>query len=156
MLFRKNEEKLYMPIDGKLMGIETSEDKLFASKAMGDGFLVIPSSQKLTSPVSGTIRSIFPTKHAIGIETAQGHTLLIHIGIDTVDLNGTPFDLKVSENQKINHGETLAIVDFDYIKNAGKSTQVMFVLTDSESYSKLTIENSVEKINNEYIGEIYK
>ena len=89
--------KIYSPIKGKLVSIEAVTDPVFAQKMMGEGVAIIPSDSKVVSPVEGTVVSVFPTKHAFGIETENGVEILIHIGLDTVELKGKHFDLKVEQ-----------------------------------------------------------
>lgn len=118
--------------DGTVQSIEQASDPVFAQKMMGDGYFVEPTNGHIYAPTSGIISSIFPTKHAIGLTTADGLELLIHMGVNTVELGGTPFDIKVSEGQAVTKDTMIADVDLAAIKEAGKETAMMVLLTNME------------------------
>ena len=105
---------------------------------MGDGFAVEPTENEVKIPVSGKIVMLYPSLHAFGIETANGVNLLVHIGIDTVSLNGKGFKSMIKENQRVKAGESAIIADFDFIKNQGYGVTVMVIVTDSGSFDTLT------------------
>lgn len=118
--------------DGTVQSIEQASDPVFAQKMMGEGYFVEPTNGHIYAPTSGIISSIFPTKHAIGLTTADGLELLIHMGVNTVELGGTPFDIKVSEGQAVTKDTMIADVDLAAIKEAGKETSMMVLLTNME------------------------
>lgn len=118
--------------DGTVQSIEQASDPVFAQKMMGEGYFVEPTNGHIYAPTSGIISSIFPTKHAIGLATADGLELLIHMGVNTVELGGTPFDIKVSEGQAVTKDTMIADVDLAAIKEAGKETAMMVLLTNME------------------------
>ena len=118
--------------DGEVISIETVSDDVFSQKMMGDGYFIDPSDGHIYSPVDGTITTVFPTKHAIGITTTNGLDVLIHMGIDTVNLDGKPFDVKVTQGQKVKQGDLLARVDLEQIKEAKKETSMIVVLTNMD------------------------
>lgn len=118
--------------DGTVQSIEQASDPVFAQKMMGEGYFVEPTNGHIYAPTSGIISSIFPTKHAIGLTTADGLELLIHMGVNTVELGGTPFDIKVSEGQAVTKDTMIADVDLAAIKEAGKETAMMVLLTNME------------------------
>lgn len=118
--------------DGTVQSIEQASDPVFAQKMMGEGYFVEPTNGHIYAPTSGIISSIFPTKHAIGLTTADGLELLIHMGVNTVELVGTPFDIKVSEGQAVTKDTMIADVDLAAIKEAGKETAMMVLLTNME------------------------
>ncbi|MGM0148381.1 glucose PTS transporter subunit IIA [Enterococcus sp. AZ162] len=118
--------------DGTVQSIEQASDPVFAQKMMGEGYFVEPTNGHIYAPTSGIISSIFPTKHAIGLTTADGLELLIHMGVNTVELGGTPFDIKVSEGQAVTKDTMIADVDLAAIKDAGKETAMMVLLTNME------------------------
>lgn len=95
-VFKEKKCYVYSPTVGKLMTLSEVDDPVFSTGMMGPGFAIDPISEEVFAPIEGKITSVFPTKHAIGIKTAQGMEVLIHIGIDTVDLNGKGFDVKVN------------------------------------------------------------
>ncbi|MDR2977131.1 MAG: glucose PTS transporter subunit IIA [Streptococcaceae bacterium] len=131
--------KLYSPAKGELLPIEEVPDEAFAKKTLGNGFAVKNHDGSIYSPVDGKIMTIFPTLHAIGIESPDGHQVMVHMGIDTVDLKGAPFTIKVTEGQEIRQGERLAVMDNQAIAAAGKDSMVIVVLLGSTE-GKLTAE----------------
>lgn len=136
-LFKKSKYKkgtIYTPLSGRLVDLSEVRDETFASRLLGDGIAIIPDSKEVFSPVDGIIRSIFPTKHAIGFETSDGAEILMHIGIDTVMLQGKGFDCKVRENQKVRVGQKLMDVDFDQFIEANIDITTIIVLTNTEKY----------------------
>lgn len=141
--FFKKKEKLTwsVPLTGTIKSITDAPDPVFAQKLMGDGFCVEPILGKVWSPVKGEIISIFPTKHAIGIKADTGYEILIHFGIDTVNLNGEGFELHVKTGDKVEVGDLLLDVDIDNIKDKIPSTITAVVITNLEgktvSLSKL-------------------
>lgn len=120
----------YAVANGELIDIENVDDPTFAQKMLGDGYAVIPTDGKIVAPVDGTVMTVFPTKHAIGIKTTNGLEVLVHMGIDTVELNGAPFAVAVEEGQTIKHGDLLATVDLNQITAAGKKTAMMVIITN--------------------------
>ena len=120
----------YSVANGTYVDIEDVDDATFAQKMLGDGFAIDPTDGTITAPVDGTVTTVFPTKHAIGFKTAAGLEVLLHMGIDTVELKGAPFEIQVSDNQTVQHGDVVAKVDLDAIKAAGKSTTMMVIITN--------------------------
>lgn len=121
---------VYSAADGNVQPITEAPDDVFSQKMMGDGYVITPSSDRIVSPVSGLITSIFPTKHAIGIQTEDGIDVLVHMGIDTVELNGQGFELFVEEGQTLKAGDELAQMDREAISKADKDTAVLVVFTN--------------------------
>lgn len=126
-------DNFYSVAAGQLVDIEHVADPTFAQKMLGDGYAVEPENGVIVSPVAGEVLTVFPTKHAIGIKTNNGLEVLVHMGIDTVELNGAPFDVKVTEGQKINHGDVLANADLAAIKTAGKKTTMIVIVTNMQN-----------------------
>lgn len=124
--------KVYSPIDGEIIPITEVNDQVFASKMMGEGFAVLPSQETIKAPVSGVVKMIAPTKHAVGIVTDGGMELLLHLGIDTVELNGAPFKLTIQEGQTIQRGQKIGTIDLKMIEAKGKDATVMVIITDSK------------------------
>lgn len=129
-LFKKKETKVYQPIEGELIPLEKVSDPVFSQKLMGDGYAVRPQAEELRSPIKGSIKSIFPTKHALVVQSTAGIEVLIHIGIDTVELAGEGIEVLVQENQKIDQNTLIARIDFDFIQSKGKSTDVLVVFPE--------------------------
>lgn len=121
---------VYSPLAGKVKSIEEVNDEMFSTKALGDGFAVVPAEGPIVSPVEGKVISIFPTKHAISLKTKQGLEVLLHIGIDTVELNGSGFTIKVEEGDEVTASTILADVDFKFLESKGKSTDVIVIFTN--------------------------
>lgn len=119
------------PVDGRYVAIEDVADPLFSQKAMGEGFGIDPIAPTVYSPVTGTINSVFKTKHAIGITTDEGLEVLIHIGLDTVNLNGKPFDMLAGTGQRVEVGTPLVDVDTKQITAAGLDPVVLTLITNS-------------------------
>ena len=118
--------------NGEVMPISQVNDPVFAEKMMGDGFAVEPTEHNIYSPISGKVISIFPTKHAIGLQTDTGIDVLVHMGINTVEVAGDVFTLHVSEGQTIEAGDLIAEMDLQAIKAEGKETTVIVVFTNGE------------------------
>lgn len=123
---------IYAPFNGNVKPIDQCQDGVFASKAMGDGFVVTPTDNNLYSPVTGEVNFVYPTRHAIGLTTTNGAQLLIHMGMDTVTLEGKPFEILVQAGDKIQAGQLLAHVDFKQIQDAGLSIETPVVITNQE------------------------
>lgn len=120
------------PANGEMIPIDKVEDDVFSQKMMGEGFAVVPENGEIASPVAGTIVSVFPTKHAIGIKTDDDIEVLLHMGIDTVDLGGEAFEIKVREGEKVKAGKVVATADLAKIQKAGKMTTMIVVFTNGD------------------------
>ncbi|MCR1928357.1 PTS transporter subunit IIBC [Enterococcus gallinarum] len=118
--------------DGQVIPITEVSDQVFAEKMMGDGFGVIPDNTQVYSPVSGKVTNVFPTKHAIGLLSDEGVEVLVHMGLDTVELQGAPFTVSVTEGQQVTKGDPLALIDLAAIKEAGKDTTIVVVMTNTD------------------------
>ena len=133
-------EEVETVADGKVIAITDVKDPVFSQKMMGDGFAVEPENGKIYSPVAGTVTSVFPTKHALGLLTENGLEVLVHIGLDTVSLEGKPFEVHVSEGQKVAAGELLVTADLEAIKAAGRETSTVVVFTNAAAIKSVTVE----------------
>ena len=109
---------------------------------MGDGFAVEPTDGQIVVPVAGTITTIFPTKHAFGMVTDSGLEVLVHIGLDTVSLEGHPFEVHIAEGQKVQAGDLAVVADLDAIRQAGKETSVIVVFTNMMEIESVTLEQT--------------
>ena len=132
-------EEFASPLEGKLVPITEVPDQVFSERMMGDGFAIIPNDGVVVSPVDGEIISVFPTKHAISIKSDTGHEIIIHVGIDTVKLNGQGFEPKIADGDKIKKGQMLMTFDLNYIKSNAKSTITPIVLTNLQSGEKIKL-----------------
>ncbi len=140
--FKGLTEEVYSVADGQVVALEQVKDPVFAQKMMGDGFAVEPANGNIVSPVSGTVSSIFPTKHALGIVTEAGLEVLVHIGLDTVSLEGKPFTVHVAEGQKVVAGDLLATADLDAIRAAGRETSTVVVFTNGDAIKSVKLEKT--------------
>ncbi len=125
-----NDQDFVMPIEGEIIPITEVEDQVFSQKMMGDGFAVIPANGSVVSPVDGEILNVFPTKHAIGIKSTQGLEILIHIGMDTVNLKGEGFTVLVEEGEKVTKGKEVLKFDLDFIKKSAPSAVTPVIFTN--------------------------
>ena len=147
---------LCSPLKGKIAPITESPDQAFASKAMGDGYMVMPEDGTVVAPEDSTVLFVFPSKHAIGMKAADGTEYLLHIGVDTVKLDGKGFEVFVSDGQEVHQGDKLMEFDLPFIREHAASDACMVIftgLTSSDSLN-LTKEGSVDRLD--VIGEIQK
>ena len=140
--FKGLTEEVYSVADGQVIALEQVKDPVFAQKMMGDGFAVEPANGNIVSPVSGTVSSIFPTKHALGLVTEAGLEVLVHIGLDTVSLEGKPFTVHVTEGQKVAAGDLLVTADLDAIREAGRETSTIVVFTNGDVIKSVNLEQT--------------
>ena len=140
--FKGVTEDVYSVADGQVIALEQVKDPVFAQKMMGDGFAVEPVNGNIVSPVTGTVSSIFPTKHALGLVTDSGLEVLVHIGLDTVSLEGKPFTVHVAEGQKVAAGDLLVTADLDAIRAAGRETSTVVVFTNAEAIKSVKLEQT--------------
>jgi glucose-specific phosphotransferase system IIA component len=141
-LFNNKKLKVAAVTCGNLIELGNVSDEVFAKKMMGEGYAIEPTTSQITAPFDGKIAFVFPTRHAIGLISDSGVEVLIHVGIDTVQLKGECFEALVSEGQNVKVNQPLLNVDFDGIKKTGYSTTTMVVVTSGQSnditYLKLT------------------
>lgn len=135
------------PLEGKVIAIENVSDPVFAQKMMGEGVAIEPTNGEVVAPISGTLTTVFPTGHAYGITGDNGEEVLVHIGLNTVELNGQGFDIKVSADSKINVGDVMCIVDLDFIKSKGLPIVTPIIITNTAEFSSVvpTTQDSVVK-----------
>ena len=140
--FKGVTDEVHSVADGQVITIENVKDPVSSQKMMGDGFAVEPENGHIVSPVAGKITSIFPTKHALGLVTDNGLEVLVHIGLDTVSLEGKPFEVKVSEGQTVAAGDLLVEADLDAIHEAGRETTTVVVFTNADAIKSVTIQHT--------------
>lgn len=124
------EEDFVAPMNGTIVPLEKVPDPVFSQKMMGEGFAVQPDDGEVVSPVNGKVTTVFPTKHAIGITTDLGKEVIVHMGLDTVDLNGKGFEVHVKENDDVQCGTPLATIDTEYVKAQGKNLITPVVMSN--------------------------
>ncbi len=131
-IFNKKTGVVHAFVEGVIAPIDKSSDPMFSEKVMGDGFLIHPHSPTIYAPIDGIVSMVFPTGHAIGLKNEQGKSYLIHIGIDTVHLNGEGFQVYIQEGQLIKCGDKIMDVNFEEIRTKVPSIEILYVSTDGE------------------------
>ena len=152
--FKGVTEDVYSVADGQVINIEDVKDPVFSQKMMGDGFAVEPDNGNIVSPVAGKVASIFPTKHAIGLETDNGLEVLVHIGLDTVSLEGKPFEVKVTEGQTVAAGDLLVEADLAAIREAGRETSTVVVFTNTDAIKSVKVEHTGKLAANAPVAKV--
>ncbi|KAB2333567.1 PTS sugar transporter subunit IIA [Bacillus mesophilum] len=152
-LFGKKEEvksvDIFAPLSGAAVSLETVPDPVFAEKMMGDGIAIEPTEGVVVSPVKGEVLQVFPTKHAIGLKAENGAEILIHIGLETVSMNGEGFEAHVSEGSKVEVGDQLVTFDMNLVKEKAKSTITPVIITNSDQVSlEKQLASSVQRASN--------
>lgn len=138
-IFGKKEEKIqiFAPVEGKLVPLSEVSDPTFAEEILGQGAAVIPSGNQFFSPVDGTLTTVFPTGHAVALTSADGVEVLLHVGLDTVKLNGKHFTVHVEEGQQVKKGDLLLEADLEQIKAEGFDTITPVVICNTEEFSEI-------------------
>ena len=152
--FKGVTDEVHSVADGQVINIEDVKDPVFSQKMMGDGFAVEPENGKIVSPVAGKVTSIFPTKHALGLVTDNGLEVLVHIGLDTVSLEGKPFDVKVTEGQTVAAGDLLVEANLDAIREAGRETSTVVVFTNADAIKSVKVEHTGKLAANAPVAEV--
>jgi PTS system sucrose-specific IIC component len=132
--------KIIAPVSGKVIPLEEVTDPTFAGKVLGDGFAIVPEDSIIKSPINGTVELMYETGHAVGLSTDDGKEILIHIGIDTVAMNGDGFHIIAKTGQNVKSGDPLVEVDFEKIRKAGKSDSVIVIVTSGEKVETRKVE----------------
>ncbi|MCP3738887.1 PTS sugar transporter subunit IIA [Rossellomorea sp. BNER] len=141
-LFGKKEEapttvSIYSPLSGKLLSLDEVPDPVFSQKMMGDGLAIEPTDGKVVSPIEGEVMQVFPTKHAVGLKSKNGAEVLIHIGLETVSMDGKGFEAHVSEGSKVRIGDPLITFDIELVKEKAKSTITPVIITNGDDLGTL-------------------
>lgn len=142
-LFKKKSQQVLSPVDGVAVTLAKVNDPVFSQKMMGDGFAVVPKNGKIVAPVSGTIQSIFPTMHALTITAESGVAVLVHIGIDTVELNGEGFTAFVKPGDQVNAGDQLVTVDLAVLQERQKDDSIIVVFPELKDKEIVVTEGAV-------------
>ncbi|HDK7174873.1 TPA: PTS transporter subunit EIIC [Clostridium botulinum] len=137
--------KLMNPMEGEIVSLEQVPDEVFSEKLLGDGFAIKPYRNKVYSPIDGTIKFLFPSNHALAIETKEGLEFLIHIGIDTLNLNGEGFKVYIKEKEKVKKGQLLVSYDKEFLEEKVKSLISPIVITNLKEDSEIKIEYGYKK-----------
>ena len=152
--FTNQEEVIYSVADGEVIELEKVEDQVFSQKMMGEGFAVNPKTSEVVSPVAGVVVSIFPTKHAIGLKTESGLEVLVHMGLDTVEMEKTAFDVVVKEGDQVEAGSLLAKADWDAVLSEGKKTTIVVVFTNSDRINSFELTETGNQEKSVAIGKV--
>ena len=147
-------EKIYAPVTGEYIPLSDIPDDVFASGMLGDGCGVIPYTNEVVAPVDGHVEMIADTKHAIAIRSEKGVDVLIHIGLDTVELNGEGFEVKVQKGEHVQKGQLLMNIDLDGIKANAKSEVSAVVIMNSSDYKEICIEVPQNHKTSEVLGTV--
>jgi sugar PTS system EIIA component len=148
--------ELVSPINGKMILLKDVPDKVFASEMMGPGVAFITNDGKVYSPCDGELATVFPTKHALGLKANNGAEILLHFGLDTVELEGEGFTLLKEAGEKIQKGDLLLEVDIDEVQNKGYKIDMPMIITNSSEYSINISELSDVTANQEIVMSLEK
>ena len=133
-------QEIVAPVDGQIEELDEVEDQVFSQKMLGEGFAIIPKDGKIVAPVDGKVVSVMSTKHALTLKSTKGNLeILLHMGLDTVELKGRPFDIKVKENDIVKAGQPVAQMDIGKIKEAGKDPIVIMTITNMDDVSNFKL-----------------
>lgn len=152
--FKGLTETVQSVADGQAMSITEVSDPVFAQKMMGDGYAVEPANGSIYAPVTGVVTSVFPTKHAVGILSDKGLEVLVHVGLDTVALNGAPFSAKVADGQRVAAGDLLLVADLEAIRSAGRETTTVVAFTNTAEIKSVTLENLGQVTKDSQIAQV--
>ncbi|MGG0847135.1 PTS sugar transporter subunit IIA [Peribacillus simplex] len=137
-------EQLLAPINGQVINIEDVPDPVFSGKMMGDGIAILPEEGLVVSPIDAEVIQVFHTKHALGLRTKHGIELLIHIGLETVNLKGEGFEVHVTEGQRVKAGDKLVTFDIEFLKSKAPSIVTPIVVTNGDLVEKIEKTDSTQ------------
>ena len=152
--FKGITETVQSVADGQAISITEVKDPVFSQKMMGDGYAVEPANGSIYAPVTGVVTSVFPTKHAVGILSDKGLEVLVHVGLDTVALNGAPFSAKVADGQRVAAGDLLLVADLEAIRSAGRETTTVVAFTNTAEIKSVTLENLGQVTKDSQIAQV--
>ena len=152
--FKGLTENVQSVADGQAISITEVKDPVFAQKMMGDGYAVEPANGSIYAPVTGVVTSVFPTKHAVGILSDKGLEVLVHVGLDTVALNGAPFSAKVTDGQRVAAGDLLLVADLEAIRSAGRETTTVVAFTNTAEIKSVTLENLGQVTKDSQVAQV--
>ena len=144
------------PVAGHVISLDETGDPVFASRALGEGVGIQPADSTVVAPVSGVLQTVAETGHAFGIKTDDGVEVLVHVGIDTVKMNGEGFDVKVKANEHVNAGDNLVVVDFDKVKEAGYSATTLMTVLNTVAFASVTPKTGVDVKAGESVIDIQR
>ncbi|MDM5327491.1 PTS glucose transporter subunit IIA [Neobacillus sp. CF12] len=142
----ETDTSILQPLEGEIVPLDVVPDPVFSQKMIGDGFAVNPINGTVVSPVDGEVISVFPTKHAVSLKSTDGREILIHVGLETVSLNGEGFTTFVQDGQAVQKGQKLLVADFDLIKDKVPSIITPVIFTNLAENERVVIEEHGVKI----------
>lgn len=153
-LFGKSEETsnndvLASPATGKLIALEEVPDPVFSEKMMGEGLAIDPTEGVIVAPIDAEVLQVFPTKHAVGLKTAHNTEILIHIGLETVSMNGEGFEAHVKEGDRVKKGDTLVTFNLDLVREKAKSTITPVIITNSAEVKSIEKSSATDLVKGE-------
>ena len=149
----KNKSDLHAIVNGEVVELSTVNDPVFAEKMMGDGFAMKPEDGTVYSPVNATVKMVAPTKHAIGLIMENGIEILLHLGIDTVELEGKPFEVHVTEGQTVTSDTPLITMDLNQLKEADKDNTIMVIFTKADKVKAFNVDYKQANVH-DVIGQV--
>ena len=152
--FKGLTEEVLSVADGQVIPITEVKDPVFSQKMMGDGYAIEPTNGSIYAPVTGLVTSVFPTKHAIGLLSDKGLEVLVHVGLDTVALNGAPFSAKVTDGQRVTSGDLLLVADLEAIRSAGRETTTVVALTNTAEIKSVTLEKLGQVTKDSQVAQV--
>lgn len=153
---KDNSIKIGAPISGKLVSIKEVSDPTFGEEILGKGAAVIPDDGKVYAPADGTVSTVFPTGHAVAMATDDGVEILIHVGLDTVKLDGKHFTIHAQEDQKVKKGDLLLEVDLGQVKAEGYDTITPVVICNSDDFAEITMAQPKDVVHGDEILTLQK
>jgi PTS system glucose-specific IIA component len=150
---KKKVREIKSPSDGEIIAIESVNDEVFSQKMVGDGVAIIPTSSKFTAPIDGIVSKIFPTNHAYSIKSKNDLEVMVHIGLDTVTLEGKGFTRIAQEGDEVKSGDVIIEVDLDYIKEYAKDIVTPIIISDESKVKRLDKKLAIVK-NQDLIIEV--
>lgn len=142
---------LNAPVSGRILSLDEVHDPTFSEHILGDGFAIVPEEGRIMAPADAVITSVPHTNHAISMTTDSGVELLIHVGIDTVELEGKYFNIPVALGDHVKAGEVLIEVDLNEVKNAGYDVVTPVIVTNMEQYTSLSVTGDMTAVNTPFL-----
>lgn len=153
---KKKEEQIGAPVDGTCINVTEVDDLTFGSEVMGKGIAILPENNRICAPADGRITTVAETGHAVALTTEAGAELLVHIGIDTVKLKGSYFQVFVKEEQQVKKGELLAEADMNAIREAGYDNVTILVVCNSDIYTQVKCRTGFSVKTGDEVMELVK
>jgi len=143
--FKRKAREIKSPVDGMVVALESVKDDVFSQKMVGDGVAVIPMSEIFTAPIDGVVVKIFPTNHAYSIKSDKDLTVMVHIGLDTVELEGRGFERLVNEGDTVSCGDSIIRTDLAYLRQHAKDIITPVIISDESDVKKIEKKYTIVK-----------